>query len=38
MGKQTVKWDASMFASGEYLYELKADNGYQKCKKLVILK
>ncbi len=37
-GRYKIEWDSSGFASGIYLYELRTDNGYKKCKKLIVLK
>jgi hypothetical protein len=37
IGTYNVKWDASGFASGVYLYRLQAGN-YSETKKLIIMK
>ncbi len=37
-GKYSVEWNASGFASGIYIYQLKTGNGFQDVKKLVLLK
>jgi len=37
-GTYKVEWDASGFASGIYLYQLKTDKGFIQTKKLVLLK
>ena len=37
-GQYQVEWDASLFASGVYLYRLSADQGFVQTKKLVLLK
>jgi photosystem II stability/assembly factor-like uncharacterized protein len=37
-GAYRVEWDASLFASGVYLYKLETENGYGQVKKLVLLK
>jgi photosystem II stability/assembly factor-like uncharacterized protein len=37
-GTYNVEWDASRFASGIYLYQLKTENGFLQTKKLVVLK
>ena len=37
-GAYKVDWDASGFASGIYLYQLRTDNGFVQTRKLVLLK
>ena len=37
-GTYTVKWDASGFAGGVYLYRLETDKGFVQTKKLILLK
>ena len=37
-GQYQVKWDASDFASGIYLYQLRTNNGFIQSKKLLLLK
>ena len=37
-GSYQVQWDASNFASGVYIYTLKAGTNYQQSKKLILLK
>jgi hypothetical protein len=38
VGVHQFEWNASGFASGIYIYQLKTDNGFQDVKKLVLLK
>jgi hypothetical protein len=37
-GTYQVEWDASSFASGVYLYQLRTDAGFNQTKKLVLVK
>ena len=37
-GSYEVEWDASGFSSGVYLYKLKTSGGFEKVKKLILLK
>ena len=38
VGRYQVKWNASAFASGVYLYKLTTDKGFTQTKKLILLK
>jgi len=37
-GNYDVEWDATGFASGVYLYKLETGQGYEKTKKLILIK